>query len=117
MPDWSRRDFVRGGTGTASAAQLTAGPQVSQTLPKESSDRDYWIATLTQFADPVLVALSRRRLKAMMPVEALFRELRSRFASFSTFEVGYRERKDRPTAPALHGQTTEKCESVRHLTN
>lgn len=33
-------------------------------------DRDYWIQTLTRIADPVLHALSRRQLTALMPVEA-----------------------------------------------
>ena len=70
MPDWSRRDFVRAGTAVASAAQLAAGPEASRTLSKERSDRDYWIATLTHIADPVLEALSQRKLRVVMPVKA-----------------------------------------------
>lgn len=34
------------------------------------SDREYWIRVLTRIADPVLSALSQRKLKATMPVEA-----------------------------------------------
>ncbi|HWC00931.1 MAG TPA: DUF2264 domain-containing protein, partial [Bryobacteraceae bacterium] len=34
------------------------------------SDRAYWIRVLTRIAEPVLAALSRRRLVATMPVEA-----------------------------------------------
>ncbi len=34
------------------------------------SDREYWIRVLTRLADPVLSALSQRKLKATMPVEA-----------------------------------------------
>jgi hypothetical protein len=33
------------------------------------TDRDYWVRTLARIADPVLQALSRRQLKAEMPVE------------------------------------------------
>lgn len=35
-----------------------------------ADDRAYWIRVLTRIADPVLLALSARKLKATMPVEA-----------------------------------------------
>jgi hypothetical protein len=49
--------------GTAMAAQMAAA------APTES-DREYWMRTLRKVGDPVLTALSQRRLKAEMPVEA-----------------------------------------------
>ena len=49
--------------GTAMATQLAAA------APAEN-DREYWIRTLRKVGDPVLTALSQRRLKAEMPVEA-----------------------------------------------
>jgi hypothetical protein len=67
MPYSSRREFVRGAAGATlplAAAALPGAP-----VPSEP-DRAYWIATLTRIADPVLLALSARKLKATMPVEA-----------------------------------------------
>jgi len=43
---------------------VSAAPNTKQ------SDRDYWIGVLTRIADPVLTALSQRKLRAVMPVEA-----------------------------------------------
>jgi hypothetical protein len=44
------------------------------TLPisadSKPSDREYWIQTLTRIADPVLSALSQRKLSVLMPVKA-----------------------------------------------
>jgi hypothetical protein len=51
----SRRRFL-----TTAMAAAAANP----------SDRDYWIQVLTRIADPVLNALSQRKLTAAMPVEA-----------------------------------------------
>lgn len=39
-------------------------------MNEQTSDRAYWIATMTKIADPVLNALAERRLKAVMPVES-----------------------------------------------
>jgi len=44
----------------------------SHAIPGSSGtdDREYWVQSLTKVAHPVLFALSERRLKALMPVEA-----------------------------------------------
>jgi hypothetical protein len=59
----TRRSVLGAAAGTAMAAQMAAA------APAES-DREYWIRTLRKVGDPVLNALSQRRLKAEMPVEA-----------------------------------------------
>ncbi len=59
----TRRSMIGAAAGTAMAAQVRAA------APAEN-DRDYWIRTLRKIGDPVLNALSQRRLKAEMPVEA-----------------------------------------------
>ena len=56
----SRRAFL----ATAASTGLA-----QQSKPATESDRDYWIHTLTRIADPVLTALSQRKLHATMPVE------------------------------------------------
>jgi hypothetical protein len=56
----SRRNFLKTSAGTLAAVPETGRP----------TDRAYWIGVLTRIADPVLLALSERRLKATMPVEA-----------------------------------------------
>jgi hypothetical protein len=43
---------------------------VSAASHAEQSDREYWVRVLTRIADPVLSALSQRKLTAVMPVEA-----------------------------------------------
>jgi hypothetical protein len=50
-------------------AGAAVAPQIAAAAPAES-DREYWIRTLRKVGDPVLNALSQRRLKAEMPVEA-----------------------------------------------
>lgn len=59
---WSRRSFLQttAATGAISAAAPTAG----------QTDRDYWMQVLTRLASPILEALSKRKLAAVMPVEA-----------------------------------------------
>ena len=52
-----------GALSSVSALSQTASPVVN------TDDRDYWIKSLTRIAEPVLTALSRRQLKASMPVE------------------------------------------------
>ncbi|MGH9584561.1 MAG: DUF2264 domain-containing protein [Bryobacteraceae bacterium] len=60
--DHSRRLFLK------TAAAASSLPSVS--LAATQSDRAYWVSTLSRIAHPVLSALSRRKLKATMPVEA-----------------------------------------------
>ena len=62
----TRRTLVRATAGAAIARGLSA--QVRAATPE--SDRAYWTRMLTQVAKPVLTALSQRRLKLDMPVEA-----------------------------------------------
>ena len=57
----SRRDFL----GTAAASTFAVANRAAS-----SSERDYWIRMLVRIADPVLAALSERKLKAVMPVKA-----------------------------------------------
>jgi len=47
-------------------------PALSSPLPEPAGaqDRRYWVEVVTRVADPVLRALSRQKLKALMPVEA-----------------------------------------------
>ncbi|HZQ50777.1 MAG TPA: DUF2264 domain-containing protein [Bryobacteraceae bacterium] len=57
----SRRDFL----GTAAGSTFAAATRAAS-----ATERDYWIRMLLRIADPVLAALSERKLKATMPVEA-----------------------------------------------
>lgn len=57
----SRRDFLETAAATSFAAATRAA---------SATERDYWIRMLVRIADPVLAALSERKLKATMPVEA-----------------------------------------------
>lgn len=59
----TRRSMLGAAAGTAMAAQVAAA------APTEN-DREYWIRTLRKVGDPVLTALSQRRLKVEMLVEA-----------------------------------------------
>ncbi len=52
---------------TSRAPQATAEPLGAS----GSEDRKYWVSLMTRVAEPVLHALSERRLKVTMPVEAL----------------------------------------------
>lgn len=64
--DSSRRSFLKASASGAIAVPLAtpASPATGET------DRAYWTRTLTRIADPVLLALKDRKLKATMPVEA-----------------------------------------------
>jgi hypothetical protein len=55
----SRREFLL--TGAAASLPLASS---------QATDRAYWVKTLTRIAEPVLTALSARKLKRLMPVEA-----------------------------------------------
>jgi hypothetical protein len=64
-----RRELLKGGVALGA---LVAVPVSSRAAPAaaESNDRGYWVQVMTRTAEPVLRALSERRLKAEMPVEA-----------------------------------------------
>jgi hypothetical protein len=59
----SRRNFITAAAALGSASQIAA-------QNTEPTERDRWIQLLTRVCDPVLAALSERKLKASMPVEA-----------------------------------------------
>lgn len=71
-----RRTFAR----LAAALPVSLGVNQTASLGSTSrftidnktatDDRAYWLQTLLKIADPVLLALSQNRLKAMMPVES-----------------------------------------------
>lgn len=73
----SRRDFVKlTATGLLAVGSLRSAEHSSfaTTLPSSpptgTDDRARWCAIASQLATPMLQALSQRRLKALMPVEA-----------------------------------------------
>ena len=63
----SRRKFLASTAVSAVSPELTAAPQPPA---HTESDRAYWVQMLTRIAEPVLSALSERKLVATMPVEA-----------------------------------------------
>ena len=64
-----RRRFLQSGA-SLSALSLIHPPSEALSSASESNDREYWIQILTRTSDPVLAALSERKLKQVMPVEA-----------------------------------------------
>jgi hypothetical protein len=62
----SRRRFIRAAGFSATPAFL---PGPSTAAPADSN-RQYWLEVLVRLAEPILTALSERKLKAVMPVEA-----------------------------------------------
>ena len=56
-------------------------------MPTGPEDRQIWIKTLDRIARPVLTALSQRKLKATMPVEALRPQLQPDRAKFTHLEA------------------------------
>ena len=65
----SRRDFLHKLAVTGSAASALPFTAATQTTGG-ADDRRYWLDVLSRLADPVLVNLARRQLRAKMPVEA-----------------------------------------------
>ena len=65
----NRRKFLKTG---ASLGAVSVFDSPSHALPVSSraGDREYWVQLLSKVAHPVLTALSERRLKVLMPVEA-----------------------------------------------
>jgi hypothetical protein len=64
-----RRQFL---TGSVALSALSAipGPALASPAASQASDREYWVQVLDRISGPVLKALSERKLKAEMPVEA-----------------------------------------------
>jgi hypothetical protein len=67
VPTLSRRDFLH--ASVASSASLAQGAPIAPPATTQS-DRNYWVSVLARIAHPVLSALSKRKLKLLMPVEA-----------------------------------------------
>lgn len=68
-PNLSRRNFIERCAWATSIPIVSEG-QAAQKDTLEQTDRDYWLSVLNRLAHPVLAALSKRNLKATMPVEA-----------------------------------------------
>ncbi len=64
-----RREFLQTGVGLGAASMLRY-PSDAFAGSSSEKDREYWFQLLTRIADPVLTALSERKLKKVMPVEA-----------------------------------------------
>jgi hypothetical protein len=62
----SRRQFLKSSVALSALSALPAKSQAST----EVDDRAFWVEILTRTAEPLLKALSQRRLKTEMPVEA-----------------------------------------------
>jgi hypothetical protein len=67
--EMDRRRFLQTGT-TLGALSLFDSPSRALLASSGTDDREYWVELLSRIAHPVLSALSERRLKALMPVEA-----------------------------------------------
>ncbi|MGH9470430.1 MAG: DUF2264 domain-containing protein [Terriglobia bacterium] len=65
----ARRELLKGAAAFGTLGSLKRAGQ-AQFAGAREDDRQYWIRVLTRVADPVLSALSARKLKATMPVEA-----------------------------------------------
>lgn len=59
----SRRDLIK------ASATVVAASVANAATPGSTFDHHFWVATLTRVAEPLLQALSQRKLKATMPVE------------------------------------------------
>lgn len=57
--------------GSVPGARRQAAPATEQAPLPSSSEREYWLDILRRLSDPVLSNLTQRRLKAVMPVEAM----------------------------------------------
>jgi hypothetical protein len=67
-------------SAVSATAGLSAAAQGSAQTASES-DRDYWVRVLTRISEPVLVALSQRKLVELMPVDTpMGSDLRRHFA-------------------------------------
>jgi len=64
-----RREFLQSGVGLG-ATSILRYPSDAFAGSSPENDRAYWIQLLTRIGDPVLAALSERKLKKVMPVEA-----------------------------------------------
>jgi hypothetical protein len=68
----ARRIFLKKVAAVGALTSMTSTSLPSTPLPEQQGedDRRYWIRIVSRVADPVLRALSERKLKALMPIEA-----------------------------------------------
>ena len=90
MPDVSRRNFI-GASALASTTLVADNEQAAQKVASKQPDRDYWISVLDRLAHPVLYALSQKKLKATMPVEAPHNNVADRCQSVSDDSMSLRD--------------------------
>jgi Uncharacterized protein conserved in bacteria (DUF2264) len=64
-----RRRFLKTGATAGAWTWFDLSPH-APLASSEVNDREYWVLLLTRVANPVLQALSKRKLKEVMPVEA-----------------------------------------------
>ncbi len=64
-----RREFLKSSIALGALSAFLTGSEATPVVA-EPNDREYWVQILTRVAHPVLKALSERRLKIQMPVEA-----------------------------------------------
>jgi hypothetical protein len=69
MPDLSRRKLIKT-CAVATSIPVATNARAARKLSPEQTDRDYWLSVLNRLSRPVLSALSERKLKATMPIEA-----------------------------------------------
>ena len=67
--EFNRRHFLRGGLALGALSTLRA-PAQEALSSVSTDDRAFWVQTLVKISAPVLQALSARKLKERMPVEA-----------------------------------------------
>ena len=65
----ARRQFLKSGVSILALSSMNTIPGTGPTTP-ELDERQYWIQILTRVSSPVLRALSEKKLRATMPVEA-----------------------------------------------
>jgi hypothetical protein len=65
-----RRNFLKGFSLLGAGSMFSYTSARADTPPSNVNDRKYWIETLTRITLPVLDALSKDKLKAVMPVES-----------------------------------------------
>ena len=65
----NRRGFLKAGAALGAISIIDLHAQ-ADAVTSGTDDREYWVGVLRRVADPVLSALSKRKLKETMPVEA-----------------------------------------------
>ena len=65
-----RRRFLQAGVSLGTMSAVRSSAEAIAVPQPEQNDREYWIGVLAKISDPVLVALSERKLKQLIPVEA-----------------------------------------------